>query len=122
MGKMQREKVKRGEREFAEELRAAVPQFANQIKRGLQSRDGREAADVDGLPGFWFENKQGAKPNPRAALKQAQAAAFADQIVAVRIRDDRQDPFFVLPAKDFYTLLSGWFDWLDGVSPFEGER
>ena len=110
MGKMQREKGKRGEREFADELKAALPQFADKIKRGLQSRDGAEVADVEGVPGFWFENKCGAKPNPRAALKQAQAAAKADQIVAVRIRDDRQDPFFVLPAEDFYTMLEAWFD------------
>ena len=77
---------------------------------------------IEGVPGFWFENKCGAKPNPRAALKQAQAAAKADQIVAVRIRDDRQDPFFVLPADDFYTLIGAWFDWQNGVSPFENER
>jgi hypothetical protein len=122
MGKMQREKGKRGEREFADELKAALPQLADKIKRGLQSRDGAEVADVEGVPGFWFENKCGAKPNPRAALKQAQAAAKADQIVAVRIRDDRQDPFFVLPADDFYTLIGAWFDWQNGVSPFENER
>jgi hypothetical protein len=110
MGKMQREKGKRGEREMADELKQWLPQFADKIKRGLQSRDGAEVADVEGVPGFWFENKQGAKPNPRAALKQAQAAAAMDQIVAVRIRDDRQEPFFVLPADDFYTMLEAWFD------------
>ena len=44
------------------------------------------------------------------ALPISQAAAKADQIVAVRIRDDRQDPFFVLPAEDFYTMLEAWFD------------
>jgi hypothetical protein len=110
MGKMQREKGKRGEREFADELKAALPQFAEHIKRGIQSRDGGEVADVQGVPGFWFENKCGAKPNPRAALKQAQEAAPSDNIVVARIRDDRGQPFMVMSADDFYTMLQAWFE------------
>jgi len=71
VGKAQREKGKRFEREWATELRTRFPAFADQIHRAIQSR-GPEAADVLGLPGFWFECQDSIDPTPLKKLEQAE--------------------------------------------------
>ena len=71
MGGSQRRKGARGERELAAALRAAMPELADGIRRGWQSRLGTDDPDVCGLPGFWLEHKTGKQPNMRAAFRQA---------------------------------------------------
>lgn len=100
------------ERAMAQRFKAAMPWCEDQIKRGLQSRDGSDAPDVD-VPGFWVECKVGIKPNPRAALKQAVEAASGAQDgrapVAV-VKDDRMAPFVVLGLDDFLSLVTSAYN------------
>lgn len=99
-GKMSRDKGKRGEYEARDFLRRWFPE----ARRGAnQSRAGSDAADVEGTP-FWVESKLGAKPNVRAALKQAQEATDGRSVL-VYVRDDKQEPFFILDAESVAYLL-----------------
>lgn len=67
------------ERELAELLREVWPE----AKRGIgQSRHGGECCDVEGTP-YWIEAKVGQQTNPRAAVRQAEAATDGRPVVAV---------------------------------------
>ncbi|TPV96208.1 MAG: hypothetical protein B7733_05730 [Myxococcales bacterium FL481] len=59
------------EREIARKYRSA----GFEARRGIQSRDGDEAADVEGTP-WWVETKYSSvrHPNPVAAFRQATEA------------------------------------------------
>lgn len=99
-GKMSRDKGKRGEYEARDFLKRWFPE----ARRGAnQSRNGADAADVEGTP-FWVEAKLGAKPNVRAALEQAKKATDY-RAVLVYIRDDKKEPFFVLDAESMSYVL-----------------
>lgn len=91
------------ERELVSRFREVMP--GAEVKRGLQSREGAEVADVD-CPVFWIEAKRGRKPNPRAALEQAtrDAADSAKYPVAI-IRDDRKAPFVTMSMEHFLELV-----------------
>jgi hypothetical protein len=91
------------ERALARRLRDALGD--PDIKRGFQSRDGTEAPDVD-LTGWWIEAKVGRKPNPRAALAQAIAAAPPGRKPVAIVKDDRKDPIAVLRLDDFIALIT----------------
>jgi uncharacterized protein (DUF58 family) len=107
MGKFSRDKGKRGERATAAEIRAVFPDL--DIKRGWQTRSGRDDADVVGLAvagrRIWIEVKSGRQPNPRAALTQAVAAAPPEALPIAVIRDDRKSPFAALRWSDLLALL-----------------
>lgn len=106
MSKASRDKGKRGERALATRLRDALPEFADGIKRGWQTRSGCDDADVCGLPGFWIESKCGILPNPRAALAQASADSKGRGIPLACIQDDRsRDRFVVLTLTDMLRIL-----------------
>jgi hypothetical protein len=77
------------------------------VRRGLQCR-GEEVADVD-CPVFWVESKRGKKPNVRAALAQAQAAAPKGRIPLAVIRDDRAPAFAVLLLDDLLDFITEWW-------------
>lgn len=79
-----------------------------EIRRGLQYRCGEEVADVD-CPVFWPELKRGKKPNVRAALRQALAAAPKGRVPVAVIRDDRQEPFVALLLEDFLDFVAEWW-------------
>ena len=51
------------------------------------------------------EAKAGKKPNPREALKQAQNDASTGKIPCAILKDDRQEPFCVLPLDAFLEVL-----------------
>jgi hypothetical protein len=108
LGKMQREKGKRFEREAATMFREAMPDVSHEIRRGWQARSGRDAPDVI-VPVFWPECKHGIKPNPRAALEQAQSGAPPGLIPVAIVKDNGQDPFVVLSAEDFFGLVKEWW-------------
>lgn len=96
MGLFSRMKGKRGERAIAELLR---PVFGADVRRGWQSRSGKDACDVEGTP-YFIEVKVGKCPNPRAALKQAVEATDGRMPVVI-VKDDRCEPFVVLRLKDW---------------------
>jgi hypothetical protein len=93
MGAMSRRKGARGERALVHLVREVMP--GAEVRRGIQSRAGGECADVE-CPVLWFELKTGRKPNARAALAQARAAAPAGRIPVAAIHDDRAKPFVAL--------------------------
>ena len=105
MGARSRTKGANYERVLVHRFREAMP--GAEVKRGLQCR-GEETADVD-CPVFWIESKRGKKPNVRAALKQATAAAPAGRIPLAVIRDDRAKAFVALSLEDFLDFVGEWW-------------
>lgn len=107
MGRYQREKGKRWEREVARRMRELFPGDAERIHRSRQARTGRDGADVAGLPhGLWPECKVGKRPSPRAALQQAEDDAPDGAIPLAIVKDDRERPFVVLRLDDFERLIA----------------
>lgn len=115
MGRSQREKGKRGERELARRIRDAFG-AGYEALRGWQTRGAAAAAEPDvyivrkstgeRLP-YWFEAKTGAAPRMRAALEQAAADAPQGQTPVAWIRFDRVTrPFAVLYGDDLLELLA----------------
>jgi hypothetical protein len=109
VGKSQRIKGRAWEQAVAREFRAALPDMAEQIKRGWQSRAGHDAPDVD-VPGLWVECKAHRKCDLVAALAQAEVAAAGTGRVPVAIcKDDRQRPTVTMYHEDFYELVRELF-------------
>ena len=104
-GARSRNKGARAERELVHRFREAMP--GAEIRRGLQSR-GEEVPDVD-CPVFWLESKHGKKPNIRAALEQARAAAPKGRVPLAVIRDDRKPAFVALDLDDFLEFVAEWW-------------
>lgn len=105
MGRHQREKGKRGEREVATLLREKFAWLADKVRRGAsQSRRGSDAADVEGLP-WWMEVKLGARPNIHAAMKQGRAMTDGRPVV-VFTRRDREDWLVTVPADDWLAAMA----------------
>jgi hypothetical protein len=74
-------------------------------RRILQSQGGQVAgSDVHWGP-YAIECKVGKLPNPRAALKQAEGDAQADQVPMAVIKDDRCEPFVVMRLADWVECL-----------------
>ena len=90
-GARSRNKGARGERQTAKELSQAMEGF--EVRRGIQNRTGGDAADIEGAGRLHVEVKTGKKPNPRAALAQAEADAKPGRIPMAVIRDDRNPPY-----------------------------
>jgi hypothetical protein len=103
MGALSRRKGHRFERELVHLFREAMPGAV--VRRGIQARTGGECADIE-CPVLWLEAKRGQRPNVRAALAQAQAAAPAGRIPIAVIRDDRAEPLVAL-AHDSFTAFIG---------------
>lgn len=103
MGASQRRKGHDYEREIARQLREIFPT----ARRGLQYQDGIGCPDVAGTP-FHVECKRGAKPNPRAALKQAIDDADKGMIPLCVIKDDRCEPFAVMRWSDLMDFIREW--------------
>lgn len=69
VGKASRDKGKRGEREVAILLREAFPWL--DPHRGMQSRSGSDAADVEGTPWFCEVKRVKARADIKGAMAQA---------------------------------------------------
>lgn len=108
MGALSRRKGARWERELVHIFAAVFG--AAKVRRGLQFRDGADAADVI-TPALWVEAKCGRQTNPRAALRQAQVASEGKGLLPVAVcRDDRADAFVVMSLEDFTDLLKEWWE------------
>jgi len=100
-GKSARTKGHNFERWIAKKLREIFPG----ARRGLQYQDGKKCADVvDAGPWHW-ECKVGKKPGVRTALKQAEIDCSKGMIPVAVIKDDRAEPFVVLPFDDFLEMV-----------------
>lgn len=102
MGKAQREKGKRGERATAKEI---AERFGVDAHRGWQARDGADAPDVVGLPGWWIEVKTGKNLSPKAALLQADAARQPHDVPVAVLRYDREKPMAIMFWEDWLYLV-----------------
>lgn len=76
---MSRRKGASYERKIADILRKRFPQFAEAIRRSIQSRQAEES-DVTGIPGLWLELQHAARPTPTVKLAQAIRDAPVDMI------------------------------------------
>lgn len=102
MGKMSKEKGKRGEREVAELLR----ENGWNARRGQQFTGGEDSPDVvHCIPGVHIEVKRSETLQLYSALKQAKDDAKDGDMPTVWHRRNGQDWVVILPAKDFFRLL-----------------
>ena len=80
----------------------------DEVRRGLQYRDGADAPDVV-CPGFWIECKRGRRINPRAALRQAVHGAVGKAVWPLAVwKDDDAEACVTMTFDDFVDLLTEW--------------
>jgi len=81
----------------------------DQVRRGLQYRDGADAPDVI-APCLWIEAKRGKQTNPRAALRQAAEASAGKGYWPLAVcKDDQQPAFVVMELEDFLEFATEWW-------------
>ncbi len=111
-GARSRRKGAANERRLAKRFAEVFPE--EDVRRGLQyqNRFSRESVPDVVTPCFWVEAKVGAKPNPRAALKQAREDATKGKIPIAVIRDDGapDDEFVCIGLDDFLDLVGEWWE------------
>ena len=100
MGKMSREKGKRGEREVAKILR----EFGYDSKRGVQYHGGPDSPDVVGLPGCHIEVKYVERLDLQRAYNQSKSDASPEETPIVVHRKNRGDWMVTLAFRDFLEM------------------
>ena len=103
MGKMSREKGKRGERELA----SALSQFGYNARRGQQFKGGSNSPDVEGLPGIHIEVKRTERLNLYDAMSQAKRDA-GNKMPIVAHRKNNCEWVIIQPLEDWITLYREW--------------
>lgn len=99
MGRSQRRKGQRGERETAILWRSVYPD----ARRGSQSRSGKDASDVEGTP-WWVECKTLARIAAFRYLAKAEADTDGRPCV-VRLREDGDKRAAVLLREELFLEL-----------------
>lgn len=84
MGKMSKEKGKRGERELASKLR----EYGYDARRGVQYQGSKDSPDVVGLRGIHIEVKRTEKLSLYDALSQSKGDAGEDMPVVMHRRNN----------------------------------
>lgn len=107
MGKMSREKGKRGERELAKKLR----EYGYDCRRGQQFCGANGDADVIGLPGIHIEVKRTERLSIYDAMDQAKRDKKIGEIPVVMHRKNNCEWLAILRLEDFmkqYRLVQRW--------------
>ena len=104
MGKMSREKGKRGERELAKRLR----EYGYECRRGQQYSGAAGDADVTGLPGIHIEVKRTESLRLYDALSQAKADAREGELPAVMHRKNNCEWVAIMPLWAFMEIYREW--------------
>lgn len=104
MGKMQREKGKRGERELARKFQ----EYGYPGRRGQQYCGAGGDADVVGLPGIHVECKRVERLDLLGAMDQAAHDAQAGELPAVFHRKDRSRWLVTMSLDDWMELYREW--------------
>ncbi len=109
MGKSQREKGKRGERELAGHLR----DYGYDCRRGQQYCGRNGAADVVGLPGIHIECKRVERLNLHDAMDQAvrDTEALSEEcrpLPAVFHRQDHEEWLVTMRLEEWIHLYREW--------------
>ena len=105
MGKSQREKGKRGEREFASLCRS----YGYQARRGQQYAGANGDADVVGLPGIHVEVKRVERLDLLGAMSQSKADAKEDELPIVAHRRNNAGWLITMAAEDWFTIFNQFF-------------
>jgi len=95
------------ERRLAAELREVMP--GAEVHRGIQSRDGAEAADVV-CPVFHVEAKRQRRPNIVSALNQAIADAPDGKYALAVTKADRREALVTMRWADFKDFIEEWWE------------
>lgn len=103
MGKLSREKGKRGEREWARFCR----EQGYEVRRG-QQYSGIGGADCVGLPGIHQEIKRTNRLALYEALEQSKRDAKEGEIPVVAHRKDHHEWVVVMYAEDWFELYREW--------------
>lgn len=106
MGKMSREKGKRGEREFA----AVCASKGFKARRGQQFCGSNGDADVVGLPGIHIECKRVEALNIYTAIAQSTHDAKNDELPIVAHRKNNCKWLITMEAGDWFALYREWFN------------
>ena len=104
MGKSQREKGKRGERELSMKLR----EYGYECRRGQQYCGANGDADVLGLPGIHIECKRAERLNIQTAMEQSKRDAAEGEFPAVFHRRDRSEWLVTMRLEDWAELFREW--------------
>ena len=105
MGKMSRDKGKRGEREVASLFR----QYGFDAHRGQQYHGGPDSPDVVGVPGLHIEVKRTERLNLYDALAQAKRDAGEDLPVVIHRKND--SPWVaIMDFDDWMKIFREWFN------------
>ena len=104
MGKSQREKGKRGERELAVKLR----EYGYDCRRGQQYCGINGDADVLGLPGIHIECKRVERLNIQIAMEQSKRDAAEGEFPTVFHRRDRSEWLVTMRLEDWAELFREW--------------
>jgi Holliday junction resolvase len=110
MGKLQRDKGKRGEREWAGVLRDVGGW--DSARRGVQHSGGPDSPDVvcDDLAAFHCEVKRVEKLNIYDAIDQAERDSSAGQIAYVAHRKNDHRWLVTLEGEDFMRLMRAYIE------------
>lgn len=100
MGKMSREKGKRGELEIAHLLR----EHGYEGSRGQQRKGGPDSPDVKGLPGIHIEVKRTEKLNLYEAMAQSRRDSGPEDIPVVIHRRNNRGWIVAMGFEDFMKL------------------
>jgi Holliday junction resolvase len=100
LGKKQREKGKRGERELANKLK----EYGFNTRRGQQFCGANGDADVVGLPNIHIECKRVEKLNIYNAISQAKADAKEEEMPAVFHRKNNCEWLVTMPFEYFMQI------------------
>lgn len=118
MGKSQREKGKRGEREFA----ALCRDQGYNARRGQQYCGANGDADVVGLPGIHIEVKRVERLDLLGAMSQARTDAKAGEIPIVAHRKDKAEWLVTMTAADWFKLFNQYYSAVELKAMLEQEN
>ena len=106
MGKMSRDKGKRGERELASKLK----DYGFECRRGQQFNGADGSADVVGLPGIHIECKRVEKLNLYDAVSQAVSDSKEGELPAVFHRKNNCQWLVTMPLDLWMQIYKEWFN------------
>lgn len=104
MGKMSRDKGKRGERELASKLR----EYGYDTRRGQQYCGANGDADVIGLPGIHIECKRTERLSLYDAMAQSKADARKGEMPVVMHRKNNSEWLVIQPLSDWIEMYKEW--------------
>lgn len=103
MGKMSRDKGKRGERELARTLR----EYGYDAHRGVQYKGSADSPDVIGLPGVHIEVKRVERLSVYDAMAQSKHDAGNDMPIVIHRRNNCEW-LVIQPLEDWIKLYKEW--------------